>query len=320
MKYCEKCGTQLNDEAKFCPKCGNPTGSTQADEANSENSSNYCIELISTGPESLQVVKAIKDTLNLSLKEAKDYVDSVPCIMQDGLSLSKAKELAQIIEMSGAKINVKQGYKPIQKDAPSHNEVENNAQEEQSMSKFKKYGLYVLGFLAFFYIVNQCGGESSDSAEEKTEQKQGASAEKQEVKEEAPKKESNPLANFVGKYNLYDKRGYTGSDILVSDDGRIFYRDGINNDSDDYVCCGKITPKSEKVFTIMFEKDFYCTRVGLNTVTSYKGDNPFAEYRSFKAWKTFVFDFSDMKMYPKDDYDNRDYTKPEYFYFKFTKK
>ena len=206
MKYCEKCGTQLNDEAKFCPKCGNPTGSTQADEANSENSSNYCIELISTGPESLQVVKAIKDTLNLSLKEAKDYVDSVPCIMQDGLSLSKAKELAQIIEMSGAKINVKQGYKPIQKDAPSHNEVENNAQEEQSMSKFKKYGLYVLGFLAFFYIVGECSGGSNDSSEKKTEQKQ-ESVKQESAKQEPEEAKESP--SFIGTYEVTDKVGCT---------------------------------------------------------------------------------------------------------------
>ena len=29
MTFCGKCGTQLSDGAKFCPKCGNPVGSTQ---------------------------------------------------------------------------------------------------------------------------------------------------------------------------------------------------------------------------------------------------------------------------------------------------
>ena len=26
MAYCNKCGTQLSDGAKFCPKCGAPCG------------------------------------------------------------------------------------------------------------------------------------------------------------------------------------------------------------------------------------------------------------------------------------------------------
>ena len=25
MAYCKNCGTKLDDGAKFCPKCGNPT-------------------------------------------------------------------------------------------------------------------------------------------------------------------------------------------------------------------------------------------------------------------------------------------------------
>jgi len=32
MKYCKKCGTQMEDEANFCPSCGLGTGSN-ADEA-----------------------------------------------------------------------------------------------------------------------------------------------------------------------------------------------------------------------------------------------------------------------------------------------
>ena len=30
MAFCGKCGAQLNDGAKFCPSCGAPTGSEQA--------------------------------------------------------------------------------------------------------------------------------------------------------------------------------------------------------------------------------------------------------------------------------------------------
>ena len=33
MKYCEKCGNQLFDEAVMCPKCGCPAGKSQIDHA-----------------------------------------------------------------------------------------------------------------------------------------------------------------------------------------------------------------------------------------------------------------------------------------------
>ena len=36
MAYCRKCGTQLSEGAKFCPKCGHPTGiSIETKEKNS---------------------------------------------------------------------------------------------------------------------------------------------------------------------------------------------------------------------------------------------------------------------------------------------
>ena len=44
MAYCSKCGTQLSDGTKFCPKCGNPIGSTQTKEKVSNNSSNNNLE------------------------------------------------------------------------------------------------------------------------------------------------------------------------------------------------------------------------------------------------------------------------------------
>lgn len=155
MKYCEKCGTQLTDDAKFCPKCGNPSGNKQADGIGSENSSYYCIELISAGPASLQVVKVIKDALKLSLKDAKDYVDSIPCVIKNGLSLSEANELAQIIETSGAKTNVKQGIKSTLNDSPVQSDSltsDNNIMQEEvnqnSLTKWDKIALGIAGFIA----------------------------------------------------------------------------------------------------------------------------------------------------------------------------
>lgn len=160
MAFCSKCGTQLSDGAKFCPNCGNPTERTQTEGAKSDNPSNYCIELVSAGPASLQLVKAIKETLNLSLKDAKDYVDSIPCVIKTGLSLSEAKKLAQIIEASGAKVNVKQGDKSSLNNSPSHSENINlknhiiqEDENQKSLSIWNKIALGFAGFIAFLGII-----------------------------------------------------------------------------------------------------------------------------------------------------------------------
>ena len=161
MAFCGKCGTQLSDGAKFCPNCGNPTESTQTEGAKSDNPSNYCIELVSAGPASLQLVKAIKETLNLSLKDAKDYVDSIPCVIKTGLPLSEAKKLAQIIEASGAKVNVKQGDKSSLNNSPSHSENINlnnhiiqEDENQKSLSIWNKIALGFAGFIALIGIIS----------------------------------------------------------------------------------------------------------------------------------------------------------------------
>ena len=33
MKYCEKCGNELFDEAVMCPKCGCPAGKSKTEQA-----------------------------------------------------------------------------------------------------------------------------------------------------------------------------------------------------------------------------------------------------------------------------------------------
>ena len=40
MKYCEKCGNQLFDEAVMCPKCGCNVASKQPSDEENENAKN----------------------------------------------------------------------------------------------------------------------------------------------------------------------------------------------------------------------------------------------------------------------------------------
>lgn len=40
MKYCEKCGNELFDEAVLCPKCGCSAGKSQGDKQRDEQAKN----------------------------------------------------------------------------------------------------------------------------------------------------------------------------------------------------------------------------------------------------------------------------------------
>ena len=40
MKYCEKCGNELFDEAIMCPKCGCAVGKSQTDKQRDEQAKN----------------------------------------------------------------------------------------------------------------------------------------------------------------------------------------------------------------------------------------------------------------------------------------
>lgn len=40
MKYCEKCGNQLFDEAVMCPKCGCAAGKSPSDKQHDEQAKN----------------------------------------------------------------------------------------------------------------------------------------------------------------------------------------------------------------------------------------------------------------------------------------
>jgi large subunit ribosomal protein L7/L12 len=68
----------------------------------------YDVFLINAGAAKLQVVKAVKESLGLGLKEAKDYVDEAPSILSKGISRSEAENLKKEIEAAGGTIEMRQ--------------------------------------------------------------------------------------------------------------------------------------------------------------------------------------------------------------------
>ena len=55
----------------------------------------------------IAVIKAVKDTLSLGLKEAKDMVEGAPQKVKEGVSKEEAKTIKEKLEAAGAVVEVK---------------------------------------------------------------------------------------------------------------------------------------------------------------------------------------------------------------------
>ena len=66
----------------------------------------FNVMLKDAGSSKIAVIKAVKEALGLSIKEAKEKVDSAPCAVLEGADKAKAEELAGLLKEAGADISV----------------------------------------------------------------------------------------------------------------------------------------------------------------------------------------------------------------------
>ena len=86
------------------PEDASGSDSPEGDVAEKEKS--YSVILMSAGAAKLQVVKAIKETFDLGLSEAKELVESAPTPIIQNVSLEEAEELKKVIEATGAEVDL----------------------------------------------------------------------------------------------------------------------------------------------------------------------------------------------------------------------
>ena len=67
----------------------------------------FTVMLNSAGAAKLQVIKEVKSSLGLGLKEAKALVDSAPCAVKEGVSKEDAESLKTALEAAGAEVELK---------------------------------------------------------------------------------------------------------------------------------------------------------------------------------------------------------------------
>ena len=72
-----------------------------------EEKTSFNVVLKAVGATKLAVVKAVKESCGLGLKEAKDLVDAAPSVLKEGVSKEEAESLKKALEDVGAEIELK---------------------------------------------------------------------------------------------------------------------------------------------------------------------------------------------------------------------
>ena len=66
----------------------------------------FDVELTDFGKQKVKVIKAVRGILGLGLREAKEFVDGVPKIIKEGVSIDEAEALKTQFEELGAVITL----------------------------------------------------------------------------------------------------------------------------------------------------------------------------------------------------------------------
>ena len=72
-----------------------------------EEKTEFEVHLTSIGDKKIGVIKAVREVTSLGLKEAKDLVESAPCLIKEGVSKEEAEEMKGKFEEAGAQAEIK---------------------------------------------------------------------------------------------------------------------------------------------------------------------------------------------------------------------
>lgn len=82
-------------------------GSQNASAAQSEEKSEYKVNLKDSGAQKIKVIKVLRSAVSgLGLKEAKDMVDGVPCVVSEAMPKEEAQKLKKELEEAGATVEL----------------------------------------------------------------------------------------------------------------------------------------------------------------------------------------------------------------------
>lgn len=115
--FCSKCGTKLDEDAKFCQDCGTAINPPTEENDNSEIHRNieltsetitaFNVILQDAGQNKLEVIKTLMTIdSSISLKTANELVDNLPSIIRNSISLEQAEMYKLQLESIGATVTL----------------------------------------------------------------------------------------------------------------------------------------------------------------------------------------------------------------------
>jgi large subunit ribosomal protein L7/L12 len=75
--------------------------------APAEEQTEFNVELLDFGDKKIQVIKAVREISDMGLKEAKDFVESLPKNVKEGVSKDDAEAVKERLEAAGASCQIK---------------------------------------------------------------------------------------------------------------------------------------------------------------------------------------------------------------------
>lgn len=73
----------------------------------SEEKTEFIVELKDVGSQKIQVIKAVREITGKGLKEAKDLVDEAPQVVKENVKKEEAEDLKKKLEEAGATVELK---------------------------------------------------------------------------------------------------------------------------------------------------------------------------------------------------------------------
>jgi large subunit ribosomal protein L7/L12 len=101
----EKFGIQAQ-AVGFAPQMATAASPTHAQETHAEKTE-FTVVLTNAGNNKIQVIKVIREIIGLGLKEAKDFVESLPKPVKENIPKEQAEEIKKKLESAGATVELK---------------------------------------------------------------------------------------------------------------------------------------------------------------------------------------------------------------------
>ena len=75
-------------------------------QAEAEEKSSYTVNLVDAGGNKIAVIKAVREVVELGLKEAKDLVEGAPKMVKENVKKEEAEAIKKKLEEAGAKVEL----------------------------------------------------------------------------------------------------------------------------------------------------------------------------------------------------------------------